>query len=306
MLSPVEVAFVILGQYSINYCMRSSELILNEDKSIYHLGIHPDQVGDIIITVGDPHRVDMVSRHFDKIIVRKESREFVTHAGYVKDRRVTVISTGIGTDNIDIVLNELDALINCNLETGVANVTLRSLDIIRIGTSGAIQADIPVDTFVASEYGIGFDALQPFYDYKMDKDESALHQKVADQLKSNNINIHPTIARSSLPIELEGIKMTKGITITAPGFYAPQGRQIRLKPKYPNIINQMESLEFNGLKCTNLEMETSGIYTLANLLGHRAISLNAILANRVNGVFSQDPQATVNKLIDVVVGYLRG
>lgn len=285
--------------------MRSSELILNEDKSIYHLGIHPDQVGDIIITVGDPHRVDMVSRHFDKIIVRKECREFVTHAGYVKDKRVTVISTGIGTDNIDIVLNEVDALANCNLETGEAKAELRSLDIIRIGTSGAIQADIPVDTFIASQYAIGFDALQSFYEYDMDANESKLYQTVATQLKSNSIDIKPTIARSSFPLELEGIEMTKGITITAPGFYAPQGRHLRLAPKYPNIINQMDSLEFNGLKCTNLEMETSGIYTLSNLMGHRAISLNAILANRVNGVFSQDPQATINRLIDSVVGYLR-
>ena len=285
--------------------MRSSELILNEDKSIYHLGIHPDQVGDIIITVGDPHRVDMVSRHFDKIIVRKECREFVTHAGYVKDKRVTVISTGIGTDNIDIVLNEVDVLANCNLETCEPKAKLRSLDIIRIGTSGAIQADIPIDTFIASEYAIGFDALQQFYEYDMDENESAIHQIVAARLKSNRIDIKPTVARSSFSLELEGIEMTKGITITAPGFYAPQGRHLRLAPKYPNIIDQMDSLEFNGLKCTNLEMETSGIYTLSNLMGHRAISLNAILANRVNGVFSQDPQATINRLIDGVVGYLR-
>lgn len=286
--------------------MRASELILNADKSIYHLGLHPDQVGDTIITVGDPHRVAMVSQHFDKVIVRKQTREFVTHAGYIKDKRVTCISTGIGTDNIDIVLNELDALVNCDLESGEVKKELRSLDIIRIGTSGAIRADIPVDSYIASTYAIGFDALQPFYDYTMDEKEATLHQQVDILLQDNDMSITSSIAKSSLSLKLEGINLQDGITITAPGFYAPQGRHIRLAPKYPNIIEQMDSIDFEGLQCTNLEMETAGIYTLANLLGHRATSLNAILANRVNGVFSQDPAAAVNKLIDGVIGYLRG
>ena len=285
--------------------MRPSELILNKDKSIYHLGIHPDQVGDIIITVGDPHRVDMVSRHFDKIIVRKAVREFVTHSGYIKDKRLTVISTGIGTDNIDIVLNELDALINCNLETGSTNKALRSLEIIRIGTSGAIQSDIPVDTFIASEYAIGFDALQPFYNYHMDDKETRLFKAASTLLSDSKIDITPSVAKSSLELELDKIKLTKGITLTAPGFYAPQGRHIRLQPRYPDMIDQLSALQLDELRCTNLEMETAGIYTLSNLLGHKAISLNAILANRANGIFSQDPQATVNKLIDGVIGYLR-
>jgi len=285
--------------------MRASELILNADKSIYHLGLHPDQVGDTIITVGDPHRVEMVSRHFDKVIIRKQTREFVTHAGYVKDKRVTVISTGIGTDNIDIVLNELDALVNCDLKTREVKKELKSLDIIRIGTSGAIRADIPVDSYIASTYAVGFDALQPFYDYKMDEKETELDSIVTNHLANNKINIQTSVAKSSMMLELDGIDLQDGITITAPGFYAPQGRHIRLQPKYPNIIEQMDGISFDGLHCTNLEMETAGIYTLANLLGHRAISLNAILANRVNGVFSQDPAKTVSRLVEGLIGYLR-
>lgn len=274
-----------------------SELILNSDGSVYHLCLLPSDIAETVIFVGDPERVPKISKHFDSILVQKKNREFVTHTGYYKNKKLTVIATGIGTDNIDIVLNELDALVNIDLQTRTVKENLTSLNIIRIGTSGALQADIPIDSFVASEYAIGLDGLLHFYQYE-NEDDLQLNSVVENIAK---VQCYTTKASTKLVNALAD-DMLKGITLTASGFYAPQGRKLRMQPKQPNFIDDLSNYTFsNNRKITNFEMESSAIFGLGKLLGHHCISFNAILANRVLGQFSEKHEETVETLIEKIL-----
>lgn len=284
-----------------NMKISESDLIINPDGSIYHLNLLPGDIADTVITVGDPDRVGEVSKYFDKIEFKKGKREFITHTGYVGKKRVTVLSTGIGTDNIDIVFNELDALVNINFETREIKKELTSLNIIRVGTSGAVQPDIPMGTILASSHGLGMDALMNYYLQQLSGDELIL----MDDIKAHfghlkNINPYLTAASETL-LNTIGKDMAKGITITAPGFYAPQGRIVRAKNAVPDFIGQINSFKSNQHRITNLEMETAGIYALAKVLGHNAISVNAILASRVNFEFSKEPNKIVAQAIKMVL-----
>lgn len=282
----------------------NTDLILNPDGSIYHLNLLPEDVADTVITVGDPDRVSDVSRHFDRIEVQKGKREFITHTGYMGSRRITVISTGIGTDNIDIVLNELDALVNINFNTRVVNSTLKSLNIIRIGTSGAIQNDIPIDTILVSEFGLGLDALMNYYVHTISGDEHQLLDSLRSHFKHvQGITPYLTSADKGLLYSI-GKDIEKGITVTAPGFYAPQGREVRAKTTVSNLISLFSSFRSGNFRLTNLEMETAGIYALAGVLGHKALSVNAILASRTKLEFSADPAKIVDKAIKLVLSRL--
>jgi uridine phosphorylase len=281
--------------------IQDAELILNADGSIYHLHLQPEHIADNIITVGDPDRVERVSKYFDRVEHKVHKREFYTHTGYIGQKRLTVISTGIGTDNIDIVLNELDALANVDLNNRTVKNSLKSLNIFRIGTSGAMRADIPVDSFLVSNFGVGMDGLLNYYVRTLNQREQTLNRLINECLKENivAIGVQPTVAEaSSALISLfEKKEWHQGITLTATGFYAPQNRMIRAKPQLSDLFTKLEDISFEGLKITNLEMETAAIFGLANILGHKAISLNAILANRRTGQFSADPDKVVDKLI---------
>ena len=281
-----------------------SDLIINPDGSIYHLNLLPEDVADIVITVGDPDRVKEVSKYFDRVELRKGKREFKTHTGYLGDKRITVISTGIGTDNIDIVLNELDALVNIDFRLRTPKPELKSLKIIRIGTSGSLQDDIPVDSILVSEFGLGLDALMNYYFHQESGDEHLL----LDEIKSHfhhikGINPYITAADQSLMAQI-GKGLLTGITVTAPGFYAPQGREVRAKNSVPNLVNLLKTFSTNKYRITNLEMETAGIYALSKALGHKALSINAILASRIKFEFSKNPQKIISKTIKHVLDSL--
>ena len=281
--------------------IEASELILNPDGSIYHLNILPEDIADTIFLVGDPDRVEEVSRYFDSIEIKKQKREFVSHTGYIGKKRLTCLSTGIGTDNIDIVLNELDALVNIDLKTRLVKTDLKSLNLIRIGTCGSLQHDIPVDSFLASEYGIGLDGLLGFYEFEVSEEDKQFIQPIIPIVK--NLGVHPIIAKGSeLLLNTIAKDMRKGVTLTNCGFYGPQGRTVRIAPKDKNYIDALSAINLpGGRKFTNMEMETSAIYGLSKLLGHHALSCNAILANRVDGTFSADPHGATDKLIRYVL-----
>ncbi len=275
-----------------------SELILNTDGSIYHLNLIPADIADTIITVGDPERVLEVSKHFDSIEIKKGKREFLTHTGILNGKRLSVISTGIGTDNIDIVLNELDALVNIDFKTRTINKNRIRFRIVRIGTSGAIQPDIPIDSFLMSQYAIGFDGLLHFY-----KNENGLHSEMEDafmeQTKWSSDKARPYITEFSKnlgPYFIDN-RIRLGFTATCTGFYGPQGRQLRLAPGDGGFIQKISGFSHENRQITNLEMETSGIYALSKLLGHEAVSLNCILANRATGEFSKNPSKSITDLI---------
>ena len=275
-----------------------SELILNPDGSIYHLNLLPEDISDTIITVGDPDRVDDVSKYFDVIELKKGKREFITHTGILNGKRITVISTGIGTDNIDIVLNELDALVNIDLPTREVKSQKSSLNIVRIGTSGAIQSDIPIDSFLLSETAVGFDGLLHFYDTTQYQNHE-FAKELTPYLNWNDKGIIPYVFNSDkdLAQKLTSNRIRFGATCTNAGFYAPQGRQLRLRPNLTDFHQKLQSFQYKEQKITNLEMETAGIYGLSKLLGHKAVSMNAILANRATGDFSKTPGKTVDSLI---------
>ncbi|MBW2960779.1 nucleoside phosphorylase [Mesonia aestuariivivens] len=279
--------------------IKESELVLNEDGSIYHLHLFPHQIADTIITVGDPDRVDKVTQYFDEIEVKVSKREFHTQTGTYQGKRLTVISTGIGTDNIDIVFNELDALANIDLQTREVNTNLKKLNFIRIGTSGAIQKDIPINTILATQTAIGFDSLLHFYKSETIQ-ETKIASEVAQQLVQASFKSRPYVINGSKKLlkyfsSFEEIKT--GMTATNVGFYAPQGRVLRADLQDENFIQKLSDFKYKKQKITNLEMETSGIYGMSKLLGHRAISLNAILANRITGEFSKNPGVIVERLI---------
>lgn len=276
----------------------SSELILNPDGSVYHLNLKPENIAQDIIFVGDPDRVEKITQFFDSIEFSIQKREFKTQTGIYKEKRLTVLSTGIGPDNIDIVLNELDALVNIDLNTRQPKENLTSLNIIRIGTSGSIQADIPVDSFVLSQFGIGLDNMLRSYivDEVTHKD---IEEAFITQTKWNLQKGRPYAIACSEVLEkrIESNQMHKGITCTVGGFYGPQGRVLRLPIQDSDLNSKMDHFQFNGNRITNLEMETTAIYGLSALLGHHALSLNAIIANRATGTFSEDATKAVDELI---------
>ena len=275
-----------------------SELILNSRGAIYHLDLLPEELADTIITVGDPFRVKEVSKYFDRIEYESHHREFVSHTGALGKKRITVVSTGIGTDNIDIVMNELDALANIDFEHRTVRSELKSLHIVRIGTAGSLQGDIPVDTFVASTHGLGIDNLLNFYRLDHNDEEKQLLQSFITQTQLNAQVCQPylsTAAPSLLKHFVAGFH--QGITVTCPGFYGPQGRVLRLGVKNPELINNLTTFQFGHHRIANFEMETSGLYGMSRLLGHHCLSLSAIVANRIHRQFSKDGQALVEQLI---------
>ena len=279
--------------------IKESELILNPDGSIYHLNLRPEQVADTIILVGDPNRVPRVSAYFDTIEFSTQKREFCTHTGTYKGKRLTALSTGIGPDNIDIVINELDALFNIDLHTRKPKEQLTSLNIVRFGTSGSLQADIPVDSFVLSSHGLGMDNMLHAYKDAPKVREIAMEEAFMAHTQWNTDKGRPYIVGCGeiLKQQLLTDKVFEGITGTAPGFYGPQGRMLRLPVQDPTLNDKLHSFNYKGYRMTNLEMETSAIYGLSKLLGHQAVSLNAIIANRAAGTFTKDTKKVVENLI---------
>lgn len=285
--------------------IQSSELILNPDGSVYHLNLKPEQIAHKIIFVGDQNRVEKITKWFDSIEFSQQKREFKTQTGYYKDTRLTVISTGIGPDNIDIVMNELDALVNIDLNSKTIKNKLTSLQIVRIGTSGSLQAEIPCDSIVMSQYGLGLDNMLRSYliDSISEKDiEDAFINQTNWDLRKGR----PYVITGSKTLEkkFDNNSIFKGFTGTAGGFYGPQGRVLRLGIQDPELNSKMDQFIYNGIKMTNLEMETSAIYGLGKLMGHECLSLNAIIANRATGTFSKDPYKAVDQLIEYALNKL--
>lgn len=279
-----------------------TELILNPDGSIYHLHLRPENIASTILVVGDQERVAAISKRFDKTEFAMHNREFVTHTGYIGKKRITALSTGIGTDNIDIVMNELDALANIDLEKRVVKKTHRALNIIRIGTSGALQAHIPVDAFLLSTQGLGFDGLMNFYQVKNSRqNEELVDAFIKHTSWKKNLSRPYLFAGSELLIKKLEKGMHLGITATAPGFYAPQGRELRLNAAMKKLNEKLTSFHYKGQCITNFEMETSALYGLGAALGHRCATVCAIIGNRVTRQFSKNYKKTVERLIDTVL-----
>lgn len=276
----------------------ASELIINDRDAVYHLNCRPEEIAGTIITVGDPARVKEVSKYFDSIEYRNEHREFVTHTGYIGKKRLSCVSTGIGPDNIDIVLNELDALVNIDFNTRLIKEKLTALNIIRFGTAGSLQKEIEVDSFVASTYCIGLDNLMNFYRIQNNEEEKQLLQAFNTHTQLNAGSITPHIQMASIHL-LKHFTQNyhQGITVTCPGFYGPQGRVLRLGLAYPGLIDHLTSFNFGNHRIANFEMETSAIYGLSGLLGHHSVSLSAIVANRISKQFSKDGGMAVEHLI---------
>lgn len=276
-----------------------TDLILNPDGSVYHLNLLPKHISDTVIAVGDPSRVYMVSEHFDEIEFEMNKREFITHVGKYRGKKITVISTGIGTDNVEIFFNELDALVNVDLKTREPKQRKKKLKVVRIGTSGALQEDIPVGAHLISDYGIGLDNLMTFYDFPMDDFEAGIAH---DLQRKTALPFMPYVVRGSETLrELLRADMIIGNTVTCPGFYAPQGRQLRLPIRFPRLLEDLNYYHKGDFWITNFEMETSAYYGMARLLGHEAISANAIIANRIKNKFAKDPQKAVQSLIKKVL-----
>uniref|UniRef100_UPI00404799BA nucleoside phosphorylase n=1 Tax=Algoriphagus sp. TaxID=1872435 RepID=UPI00404799BA len=274
-----------------------SELILHPDGSVFHLRLLPEQLGNIVFTVGDPDRVANVSRHLDQIDFKLQNREFITHTGWKNGHRVSVISTGMGTDNIEILMTELDALVNVDLQTRQVKEKKTSLQIIRIGTSGSLQEDIPTGTLLASEIAIGMDTLMAYYP------ELSGPQDFGQAIQAElGLSFRPYQAAASTKLlGMLDASIPRGITLTCPGFYAPQGREVRLKPRFEQLIERLAALRVEGRYLTNFEMETAGYYALGELLGHEVLSLNAILVNRPLKKFDSAGEATVSKAIQLAL-----
>lgn len=278
--------------------IKESELILNPDGSVYHLNLKPEDISDTVLFVGDQDRVEKITKHFDTIEFSTQKREFKTQTGTYKGKRISVISTGIGPDNIDIVLNELDALINIDFTTRTIKKKLNSLNIIRIGTSGSLQSDIPVDSFLIGTHGLDLNGMLHFYEME-DICNHDIENAFIKHTHWNSNKARPIVINNSPELEriFESKQTYKGVTGTAGGFYGPQGRVLRLAIQDSGLNNKMNSFLYNGLRISNLEMETATIYGLSKLLGHNALSLNAIIANRANGTFSKNPAKTIESLI---------
>ena len=277
-----------------------TELILTDDKKIYHLNLSKDQIADDIILVGDPDRVTLISHKFDAIEHKVSNREFVTHTGQLNGKRISAISTGIGTDNIDIVINELDALVNIDFKTRTINSDKKSLNLIRLGTSGALQKDIAVDSFLVSSFGLGFDNLAHFYvDDKMLKQEMCVkYLKHANWPKNLS---EPYFVKASEELRNQFSDLKQGITATAPGFYGPQGRKLRIAPSISDLHDKIGSFNFENHQITNFEMETSALYFLGQSLGHNTLTICAIIGNRITQDYSKDYKKTVEEMVDLVL-----
>lgn len=279
-----------------------SELILNPDGSVYHLKLRPEHISDIIIVVGDQGRVETISKHFTNIECSIQNREFLTQTGTYNGKRITALSTGIGTDNIDIVVNELDALVNIDLEKREIKEKKSCLNIIRLGTSGALQGDIPIENYVMAEYGLGFDGLMNFYQTEKNiYNEDITEAFIRHTGYSSKLARPYTVKASEILMEKLGEGLFKGITATASGFYGPQGRQLRIVPVDPLLNEKMETFAFEGHRITNFEMETSALYGLSAILGHNALTICTIIANRVIKQFSKDYHPAVEKMIQMVL-----
>ena len=286
--------------------LKESELILNPDGSLYHLLLRPEHLAGKIILVGDPQRVPLVSSFFDKVEFKFENREIITHTGYLNNVRLTVMSTGMGPDNIDIVMNELDALVNVDLNTRTIKEKHTSLDIVRLGTSGALQADIPIDSFAMATHGLGIDGLLHFYKHGDIGDEK-MAGAFEKQVQWPKALPAPYAVKGSESLEaMLGEGFIKGITITAPGFYGPQGREIRLKAAYPDMNERISDFRYNDQRIINFEMETSALYAFGKMLGHNTLTVCSILANRINETYSQNPKEATLKLIRLLLGKLSG
>lgn len=284
---------------------KPSELILNPDGSIFHLRLLPGQIADTVILVGDPNRVGMVSEFFDSVELRTSNREFVTHTGVYKGSRITVMSSGIGTDNIDIVLNELDALVNIDLEKRVLKPEKHRLRFVRIGTTGGLQKGVPINSFILSRYAVGFDPVLNFYAGRNSVADLEMEKSFRDHTAWSSALPDPYFIRSSDELfALFPEELHSGITISAPGFYGPQGRMIRLKPADPYLNDKLESFEYNGMRIMNYEMESSALFGLSALLGHQAITLCTMIANRASLEFTDDYKNNVNKLIKFTLDHI--
>ncbi|NOQ24374.1 MAG: phosphorylase [Bacteroidales bacterium] len=283
-----------------------SELVINQDGSIFHLHLFPEDIGNDIILVGDPGRVETVASFFDDIELKKQNREFCTITGTYNNKRITVISTGIGTDNIDIVVNELDAIANINLKTRTENKEHKALNFIRIGTSGSLQENVSIDSFLMSVRSIGFDGLLNFYANRNSISDLEFEEALKKHVNWNNLLPSPYVVDASeeLVNKLASKNMTKGITISAPGFYGPQGRQLRLPIIDANINDKIEAFEFKNQKITNYEMESSAIFGLSKLLGHKAVTICTIIANRRTKEYSKDYKPLIKELIKTVLDRL--
>ena len=282
-----------------------SELIINSRGAVYHLNCRSEEVATTIITVGDPDRVKEVSKHFDRIEFKNTHREFITHTGYLGKKRISCISTGIGPDNIDIVMNELDALVNIDLQTRTIKEKLTTLNIIRLGTSGSLQQDVAVDSFVASTHGLGIDNLMNFYRIQPNEEENQLLQAFNTHSQLSQGNISPYIHMASMHLLKHfTANFHHGVTVTCPGFYGPQGRVLRLGLAYPKLIDSLTSFTFGNNRITNFEMETSALYGLGHLLSHHCLSLSAIVANRITKQFSADSGKAVDNLISLSLGII--
>ena len=285
----------------------ASELIINDRGAIYHLNVRPEEIADTIITVGDPERVAEVSKYFDRVEHKLAHREFITHTGTIGQKRISVLSTGIGPDNIDIALNEIDALANINFDTRIINDQKKSVSIIRMGTCGSLQGEVGVNELVAGTHGLGIDNLLHFYEKQNNEEEKAILAAFDEHTKITAHKIQPYIATASaglLKHFTEGY--SHGITVTCPGFYGPQGRILRLPLKMPNLVDQMTSFKYGQHRIANFEMETSAIYGLCNLLGHQCLSINVIIANRVKKEYSKDMGKAVDHMIQKSLGIIAG
>jgi uridine phosphorylase len=278
--------------------IRASELIVSGKGTIYHLDLHPEQLADTVITVGDPGRVAAVSKHFDRIEHRSAHREFITHTGYVGHSRISVISTGIGPDNIDIVINELDALANIDLVSRKVRERRKSMQIIRLGTSGSLQGDVDIDSSVCSSFAIGLDNLMHYYLWDANPDESYILNEFTAHTRLLKSAVTPYVAEGSIKLRsLFAGSMHSGITVTCPGFYGPQGRVLRAPIAFPQLIDMLGTFKSRDHRITNFEMETSALYGLGKLLGHQCLSISSIVANRVHQTFSSDANAAIEKMI---------
>jgi uridine phosphorylase len=284
-----------------------SELIINNRGAIYHLDLRPEELANNIILVGDPERVQKVSKHFDQIDFKCQHREFITHTGRIGKHAVSVVSTGIGPDNIDIAVNELDALVNIDFTTRTIKSELQKLNIVRLGTSGALQVDIPVDSLVASSHGLGFDNLMNYYVHQKSAEEKDMMDAFIQHARMNTAITMPYIFKGSDEILNKfGDDFFKGITVTAPGFYGPQGRELRLKSETRKFIDDLSTYQYQQHRITNFEMETSAIFGLGKLLGHECMSINVIIANRVIQQYSKDTNNAVEKMIACALEALFG
>jgi uridine phosphorylase len=283
--------------------IEESEFILNSRGAVYHLDLRPEELATTILTVGDPDRVKKVSRHFDAIEHQRQNREFVTHTGRIGSKRLSVVSTGIGTDNIDIVLNELDALVNIDFQNRAPKTPLTPLTIIRIGTTGALQKDIAVDGWIASTHGLGIDNLLNFYRHEENSEETELLQSFSTQTQLHHRLAQPYISGAS-PSLLRHFTdgFHHGITVTCPGFYGPQGRVLRIGLSQPDLIERLTDFSYGRHRITNFEMETAGIYGLGKILGHSCLSLSMVVANRITRQFSRDADAAMEGMIQKTLG----